>query len=108
MDIHCIGCRKCVVLCNVNMKESLIKSLICCGLLHHLLMRWMRLIYGFLCLAIVAGCQTTCDKVSASSAASNHVSVAAVRYMASVGNAGAETLEVVLQNGSGNGLQGLS
>ena len=49
----------------------------------------MRLIYGFLCLAIVAGCQTTCDKVSASSAASNHVSVVAVRYMASVGGVGA-------------------
>ena len=108
MDIHCIGCRKCVVLCNVNMKESLIKSLICCGLLHHLLMRWMRLIYGFLCLAIVAGCQTTCDNVSESSATSNHVSVAAVRYMASVGGVGAETVEVVLRNGSGNGLQGLS
>jgi hypothetical protein len=36
------------------------------------------------------------------------ISFAAVRYMASVGNAGAETVEVVLQNGSGNGLQGLS
>ena len=68
----------------------------------------MRLIYGFLCLAIVAGCQTTCDKVSASSAASNHVSVASVRYMASVGNAGAEAVEVVLRNGSGNGLRVLS
>ena len=60
----------------------------------------MRLIYGFLCLAIVAGCQTTCDKVSESSAASNNVSVAAVRYMASVGNAGAETVEVVVRNGT--------
>ena len=59
----------------------------------------MRLIYGFLCLAIVAGCQTTCDKVSASSAASNHVSVAAVRYMASVGNAGSETLVVNFRGG---------
>ena len=68
----------------------------------------MRLIYGFLCLAIVAGCQTTCDEVSASSAASNHVSVASVRYMASVGNAGAEAVEVVLRNGSGNGLRVLS
>ena len=55
----------------------------------------MRLIYGFFCLAIVAGCQTTCDKVSESSATSNHVSVAAVRYMASVGNAGAETVEII-------------
>ena len=108
MDIHCIGCRKCVVLCNVNMKESLIKSLICCGLLHHLLMRRMRLIYGFLCLAIVAGCQTTCDEVLESSAAANHVSVVSVRYMASVGNAGAETVEVVLRNGSGNGSRVLS
>ena len=35
-------------------------------------------------------------------------SVAAVRYMASVGGVGAETVEVVLQNGSGNGLQGLA
>ena len=95
MDIHCIGCCKCVVLCNVNMKESLIKSLICCGLLHHLLMRWMRLIYGFLCLAIVAGCQTTCDKVLESSAAANRVSVTSVQYMASVGGVGAETLVVV-------------
>ena len=68
----------------------------------------MRLIYGFFCLAIVAGCQTTCDKVSESSATSNHVSVAAVRYMASVGGVGAETVEVVLQNGSGNGLRVLS
>ena len=68
----------------------------------------MRLIYGFLCLAIVAGCQTTCDNVSESSATSNHVSVAAVRYMASVGGVGAETVEVVLRNGSGNGLRVLS
>ena len=60
----------------------------------------MRLIYGFLCLAIVAGCQTTCDNVSESSATSNHVSVAAVRYMASVGNAGAETVEVIVRNGT--------
>jgi len=60
----------------------------------------MRLIYGFLCLAIVAGCQTTCDRVSASSAASNYVSVAAVRYMASVGGVGAETVEVVVRNGT--------
>ena len=36
------------------------------------------------------------------------ISVAAVRYMASVGGVGAETIVVVLRNGSGNGLQGLS
>ena len=36
------------------------------------------------------------------------ISVAAVRYMASVGGVGAETVEVVLRNGSGNGLRVLS
>ena len=34
------------------------------------------------------------------------ISVASVRYMASVGNAGAETVEVVLRNGSGRETSG--
>ena len=52
----------------------------------------MRLIYGFLCLAAVAGCQTMCDKVSESSAVSNHVSVA-------IGKSGDPS--------DGNGIKGL-
>ena len=44
----------------------------------------MRLIYGFLSLAIVAGCQTTCDEVLESSAAANHVSVTSVAAIAAM------------------------
>ena len=50
----------------------------------------------------------TCDEVLESSAAANRVSVTSVQYMASIGNAVAETVEVVLRNGFGNGLRVLS
>ena len=43
----------------------------------------------------VVVCQTTCDEVLESSPAANRVSVVSVRYMASVGNAGAETVEII-------------
>lgn len=70
-----------------------------------------------LCLAVLSsiilvGCQMSpeisCDVVAEEFAATNRISVVSVQYAASVGNAGAETVEVVLRNGSGNGLQGLS
>ena len=49
-----------------------------------------------------------CDEVLESSAAANRVSVTSVQYMASVGGVGAETIVVVLRNGSGNRLRVLS
>ena len=64
-----------------------------------------RLLCVCMCLFVVAGCRIASTPDGGER---QETSVAAVRYMASVGNAGAETLEVVLQNGSGNGLQGLS
>ena len=65
-----------------------------------------------LCLAVLSsiilvGCRVAQD-VSCAAVAINRVSVVSVRYMASVGGVGAETVEVVLQNGSGNGLRVLS
>ena len=56
---------------------------------------------------ILVGCRVAQD-VSCAAVAINRVSVTSVQYMASVGNAGAETVEVVLRNGSGNGLRILS
>ena len=64
-----------------------------------------RLLCVCMCLFVVAGCRIASTPDGGER---QETSVAAVRYMASVGNAGAETVEVVLQNGSGNGLQGLA
>ena len=64
--------------------------------------------YGVLAcifLFVVAGCRIASTPDGGEK---QETSVAAVRYMAPVGNAGAETVEVVLQNGSGNGLRILS
>ena len=65
----------------------------------------MRLLRVCMCLFVVAGCRIVSTPDGGER---QETSVAAVRYMASVGNAGAETVEVVLQNGSGNGLRVLS
>ena len=64
--------------------------------------------YGVLAcifLFVVAGCRMASTPDGGER---QETSVAAVRYMASVGNAGAETVEVVLRNGSGNRLRVLS
>ena len=64
----------------------------------------MRLIYAFICLAVMVGCRMNPkipnDVVAEELAATNHVSVVSVRYAASVGNGGAETVEVVVRNGT--------
>ena len=61
---------------------------------------------------IAVGCRMnpkiSCDAVAEKSAASNHVSVVSVQYAASVGNAGMETVEVVLRSGSEKGSRVLS
>ena len=64
-----------------------------------------RLLRVCMCLFVVAGCRIASTPDGGER---QETSVAAVRYMASVGGVGAETVEVVLRNGSGNGLQGLS
>ena len=64
-----------------------------------------RLLCVCMCLFVVAGCRMASVPDGGEK---QEISVAAVRYMASVGNAGAETVEVVLRNGSGNGLRILS
>ena len=64
-----------------------------------------RLLCVCMCLFVVAGCRMASVPDGGEK---QEISVAAVRYMASVGNVGAETVEVVLQNGSGNGLRILS
>ena len=56
---------------------------------------------------ILVGCRVAQD-VSCAAVAINRVSVTSVQYMASVGGVGAETIVVVLRNGSGNGLRVLS
>ena len=65
----------------------------------------MRLLRVCMCLFVVAGCRIVSTP---DGGVRQETSVAAVRYMASVGGVGAETVEVVLQNGSGNGLRVLS
>ena len=65
----------------------------------------MRLLRVCMCLFVVAGCRMASVPDGGEK---QETSVAAVRYMASVGNAGAETVEVVLRTGSGNGLRVLS
>jgi hypothetical protein len=57
-----------------------------------------------LCLAVLSsiilvGCRVAQD-VSCAAVAINRVSVTSVQYMASVGNAGAETVEVIVRNGT--------
>ena len=64
-----------------------------------------RLLCVCMCLFVVAGCRMASVPDGGEK---QEISVAAVRYMASVGNAGAETVEMVLRNGSGNGLRVLS
>ena len=64
-----------------------------------------RLLCVCMCLFVVAGCRMASVPEGGEK---QGISVAAVRYMASVGGVGAETIVVVLRNGSGNGLQGLS
>ena len=64
-----------------------------------------RLLCVCMCLFVVAGCRMASVPDDGEK---QGISVAAVRYMASVGNAGAETLVVVLRNGSGNGSRVLS
>ena len=64
-----------------------------------------RLLCVCMCLFVVAGCRMASTPDGGER---QETSVAAVRYMASVGNAGAETVEVVLRNGSGNRLRVLS
>ena len=64
--------------------------------------------YGVLAcifLFVVAGCRIASTPDGGER---QETSVAAVRYMASVGGVGAETIVVVLRNGSGNGLRVLS
>ena len=56
---------------------------------------------------ILVGCSVAQD-VSCAAVAINRVSVTSVQYMASVGGVEAETIVVVLRNGSGNGLRVLS
>ena len=56
---------------------------------------------------ILVGCRVAQD-VSCAAVAINRVSVTSVQYMASVGGVGAETIVVVLRNGSGNGSRVLS
>ena len=72
----------------------------------------MGLIYVFIALSVMMGCRivqkVSCDAVAEEFAATNRVSVVSVRYAASVGNAGKETVEVVLRNGSGKELRVLS
>ena len=65
----------------------------------------MRLLRVCMCLFVVAGCRMASVPDDGEK---QGISLAAVRYMASVGGVGAETVEVVLQNGSGNGLRVLS
>ena len=64
-----------------------------------------RLLCVCMCLFVVAGCRIASTPDGGER---QETSVAAVQYMASVGGVGAETIVVVLRNGSGNGLQGLS
>ena len=64
-----------------------------------------RLLCVCMCLFVVAGCRMASVPDGGEK---QEISVAAVRYMASVGNAGAETVEMVLRNGSGNGSRVLS
>lgn len=64
-----------------------------------------RLLCVCMCLFVVAGCRIASTPDGGER---QETSVAAVRYMASVGGVGAETVEVVSQNGSGNGLRVLS
>ena len=64
--------------------------------------------YGVLAcifLFVVAGCRIASTPDGGER---QETTVAAVRYMASVGGVGAETIVVVLRNGSGNGLRVLS
>ena len=65
----------------------------------------MRLLRVCMCLFVVAGCRIASTPDGGER---QETSVAAVRYMASVGGVGAETIVVVLRNGSGNGLRILS
>ena len=64
-----------------------------------------RLLCVCMCLFVVAGCRIVSTPDGGER---QETSVAAVRYMASVGGVGAETVVVVLRNGSGNGLRVLS
>ena len=64
-----------------------------------------RLLCVCMCLFVVAGCRIASTPDGGER---QETSVAAVRYMASVGGVGAETLVVVLRNGSGNGSRVLS
>ena len=64
-----------------------------------------RLLCVCMCLFVVAGCRIASTPDGGER---QETSVAAVRYMASVGGVGVETLVVVLRNGSGNGSRVLS
>ena len=64
-----------------------------------------RLLRVCMCLFVVAGCRMASVPDDGEK---QGISLAAVRYMASVGGVGAETLVVVLRNASGNGSRVLS
>ena len=57
----------------------------------------MRLLCICMCLFVVAGCRMASVPDDGEK---QGISIAAVRYMASVGNAGAETVEVIVRNGT--------